>query len=272
MLRLKLLSTSHNKMKSLFSNISARFRFFMFRYLRFILRPFYRWFWKPSNDINRVIDDYSRGRDSIRFLQIGTNDGLINDPIIKFIVRDKWQGVRVEPLNAPLVYLNFLHGGNDGVKPVQCLIGAETGSAELFQVSFSKKRWATGIASMDRSNLQRMVDNGYIKSKANKYNEALPADKKDWIISETLEIREINQFISEHFKAGLEILQMDVEGLDHSLIMALNLQIHSPSIIAFEIMHLSPKELEQCESKLKGHGYSIIISGGDMLAYKSDHI
>src|SRR5262245_48292496 len=44
-------------------------------------------------------DAFSKGRrGQVTFIQIGANDGLRNDPIREFIVRDAWTGVLVEPL------------------------------------------------------------------------------------------------------------------------------------------------------------------------------
>ena len=44
------------------------------------------------------LDRFSRSMQQVRFVQIGANDGLHNDPVREFIVRDRWEGVLIEPL------------------------------------------------------------------------------------------------------------------------------------------------------------------------------
>ena len=42
-------------------------------------------------------DTFSKSHNrKVNFIQIGASDGLRNDPIREFIIRDKWQGIFVE--------------------------------------------------------------------------------------------------------------------------------------------------------------------------------
>ena len=46
-----------------------------------------------------ILNEFSKSRGGrVSFVQIGANDGLRNDPIREFIVRDPWTGVLIEPL------------------------------------------------------------------------------------------------------------------------------------------------------------------------------
>src|SRR5687768_9883737 len=60
----------------------------------------YRW-WKPpklrSKSITEILDRYSQVK-QVKFVQIGSNDGLGSDPLRQFIIRDHWKGILVEPL------------------------------------------------------------------------------------------------------------------------------------------------------------------------------
>src|SRR5262245_11123069 len=52
--------------------------------------------WHPSRTF---FHDFSRSLGGkVTFLQVGANDGLRNDPIREFVVRDRWSGLLVEPL------------------------------------------------------------------------------------------------------------------------------------------------------------------------------
>jgi len=60
--------------------------------------------WRPiSGDLPRWLDSFSRRNlGPVKFIQVGANDGLRWDPLRRFILRDDWEGVFVEPI--PPVY------------------------------------------------------------------------------------------------------------------------------------------------------------------------
>jgi len=47
--------------------------------------------------IDSFIHEYSRAHSRCSFIQVGGNDGITWDPFHYFIVRDKWQGIVLEP-------------------------------------------------------------------------------------------------------------------------------------------------------------------------------
>jgi len=54
---------------------------------------------RRKDPVYNFFDDYSKRYGSaIKFLQIGANDGLRNDPIREHILRNQWDGVLVEPI------------------------------------------------------------------------------------------------------------------------------------------------------------------------------
>jgi FkbM family methyltransferase len=252
--------------KNAFNAYAISFRFGLIRNAEPFMRLGYQLFWKPKDDLDEAVDLVSKNADQFNFLQIGANDGMINDPIYKFILRDSWSGIRVEPLPTPFKKLSYLHGRNGRILPLQCLVADSSGEMELYHLAFSDSRWATGIASLDKSNLQRQIDNGYVEGRANKYGEELPVDKETWITSSTLRVLEINELISQNFQNGLDLLQIDVEGFDHKLIAALNFDVIKPKLIRFEHLHIPDNELSGCLDKLENAGYLIKKSDMDYLA------
>ena len=60
---------------------------------------FYKYFYRPSKgSLNDFLNQYSLSKqDSFTVIQAGANDGITHDPIHKFIKRDHWKGVLLEP-------------------------------------------------------------------------------------------------------------------------------------------------------------------------------
>lgn len=64
----------------------------IYKTLRYFIRgcPSY---WKFD-----ILDAYANYKDDIKFVQIGSNSGMHDDPIYKYIRKNGWQGVLVEPV------------------------------------------------------------------------------------------------------------------------------------------------------------------------------
>jgi FkbM family methyltransferase len=228
----------------------------------------YRVFWRPKNPIEVQISTHSKAKSGFQFLQIGANDGIINDPILKFILRDDWSGIRVEPLPVPFKKLQRLHASNTGVKTAQEIIADRDGKMPLYYLSFSDKRWATGLASLDRSSLERQIDNGHVKKRAAKFGDILPKNRSEWITNVELDVVEVNQFIKDEFSGKLNLLQIDTEGFDHVLVNALHLDELEIDMICFEKLHIPKDAVAGCLERLRKFGYSLLKSDMDILAYR----
>lgn len=63
-----------------------------------IYLSFYKHFYRPSvGSLSEFIDKFSKANIGLMVIQIGANDGYNRDPYVKFIKRDKWQGILLEP-------------------------------------------------------------------------------------------------------------------------------------------------------------------------------
>lgn len=58
-----------------------------------------RYFWLPNKieDTDLLIKKINNSIENVKFIQIGANDGITDDPIRKYILNHNWKGVLVEP-------------------------------------------------------------------------------------------------------------------------------------------------------------------------------
>lgn len=64
----------------------------------FLFWLYFSYFFNPKDKLQSFLNEYSKRKNNkIQFVQIGANDGQWNDPIYKFIRRDKWTGLLIEP-------------------------------------------------------------------------------------------------------------------------------------------------------------------------------
>ncbi|MGY6521613.1 MAG: FkbM family methyltransferase [Mongoliitalea sp.] len=231
---------------------------------------FYKFFYKPPKDsLSEFLDQYSRKNAPITFIQIGANDGFIYDPLQKFIKRDYWKGIMLEP--QPEVYeqwLTKIHHKRPEIVTINAALAPQSGQMELFIISFSKERWATGLSSFDRSVLERKVEDGTILKKAKKAGIEPPTDKRDWITSRKIQAITADQLIAKLEGASVDLLAIDTEGYDYEILKMMDLNHLSPDVIVYEDEHFDPTTRGACRRYLEDHGYQTHQVGRDAYAVK----
>ena len=161
---------------------------------------FLRLFWNPSEkEPEFYLRKFLQKKSKVFFIQVGANDGLINDPLIPLIRMYDWEGILLEPQT--LVFekqLVPLHKKSKGIIPINAAIGNKDGEMSLYILGFSNKRWATGLASFDKSTLENKIKDGYIERMANKFRDQLPTEKKDWIQSIPVHVLQFETLIDQY--------------------------------------------------------------------------
>ena len=126
-----------------------------FRQIRFNLSAgnsrffvaYYKYIYKPKADsLDSFLNEYSLSKiNTLTVIQIGANDGITNDPIHKFIKRDNWKGVLLEPQSYVYEqYLKKIYQENKGIHTLCAAIGVKDDIQYLYKIGFCNMRWATG--------------------------------------------------------------------------------------------------------------------------------
>lgn len=215
--------------------------------------------------MSEFLHHYSKEKERLVFLQIGANDGFIYDPLQKFIKRDDWEGVLVEP--QPYVHDNLLtkiHAKRPEIKTVNAALAEKDGSANLFTLSVSKERWANGLSSFNKQVLIDRIKDGTIQKKALKEGVRLP-DENDfdaWI--EPIKIKTISPktLLAKFEGKQIDLVAIDTEGYDFEIIKLLNIKnllpevlIYDPSTPPVRCAHLRllPQRRMPCSRRFAGH-------------------
>jgi FkbM family methyltransferase len=233
---------------------------------------FYRYLYKPKRgSLAAFLHTYSKEFKPIRFLQIGANDGFNNDPLHKFIKRDGWEGVMLEP--QPDVYRQFLtkiHRKRSGIIALNAALAKEDGQQEIYKIAFCNERWANGLSSFSQEVLLKKFEDGSIETRARKEGIPIPASKADWIVQET--ITTLNTYtVMKYFKDQVpDLLMVDTEGYDFEILKLIDLSKNRPDVIIFEEINLSAMDMQACRNYLKENSYSHISNGNDGLCIRND--
>jgi len=127
---------------------------------------YYRYIFRPrANSIQNFLNNISKSQE-IYFVQIGANDGIYNDPLYKYIRRDKWKGVLIEPQKKIFNRLRNNYKNVEGIFFLNAAIDCKSGARPLYKISFTDADWASGLSSFIREKLEDNINSGYVHRKA----------------------------------------------------------------------------------------------------------
>lgn len=229
---------------------------------------YYKYLYRPKKgSLEEFLNEYSKSKiDGLTVIQIGANDGITHDPIHKFIKRDKWNGVLLEP--QPYVYEHYLkkiYQKNKGIHTLCAAIGEKDGKRPLYKIGFSDMRWATGLASFQKENVEKAFSTGLVQAKCLKYKIHIPAESER-IVSEDVLMISPETLLKKYSISTFDLLQIDVEGYDFEVIRIFDIKKSKPNVIIFENTHLSESDTASCLSHLRDNDYAVKKFGSNTVA------
>jgi FkbM family methyltransferase len=233
---------------------------------------FYRHFYQPQKgSLSEFLSGYSLSKKGdFTVVQIGANDGITHDPIHKFIKRDNWNGVLLEP--QPDVFDEFLtkiYSKNPGIHPICAAIGENNGTLPIYKIGFSNMRWATGLASFSKEKIEKAFEDGIVASNCRRFGIEIPADKSKWIAEQEVAVVSPASLISTYQIKKIDLLQIDAEGYDLEVIRIFDIEKTKPQAIVFENVGLNAADYQSCLSLLEKNGYKTRKFGPNTLAMKA---
>jgi FkbM family methyltransferase len=230
-----------------------------------------RYKYKPrAGSIEEFLDNYSRENKPVTFLQVGSNDGFINDPLHMFIKRDDWKGVLLEP--QPDVFNEFLvklHRKRPDITAINAALDYNDGSRPIYKLAISKERWAHGLSSFDRDALVKRIGNVSMMKNMRRQGITLPENKDDCIVSEEVATISPETLLKNFGGRSPDLLAVDTEGYDYEILKMLDLDRISPEVIIYEEAVFDGKTAGECRGYLENHGYTCRSIKRDVLAVKS---
>lgn len=265
------MQTANLSLKRKIQNQWKKYRFNLSATQSPIFLGFYKYLYSPKKgSLSEFLSAYSLSKiGDFTVIQIGANDGISNDPIHKFIKRDTWKGVLLEPQN--FVFTEFtqkIYSKNAGINVLNAAIGGEDGMLPMYKIGFSTTRWATGLSSFSKNQVLKAFDNGIVAYNCKKYGETIPTDKSKWINEEEVRVISPESLIREFNIKIIDLLQIDAEGFDLEVIRIFDLNKHQPKVVIFENAGLSENDYLSALKILSEAGYTTKRFGDNNLAMK----
>ncbi len=190
----------------------------------------------------------------VRFLQIGANDGIQEDPCYAWINRFPWQGVLVEPQPKLAAQLRAMYIDQPRIAIEEAVVADQPGELVLHYLKAGEgvPEWATGIASLDYASIAAH------REKILGFDAAIARIKVPALT--------IEQLLMKNGLETVDFLQIDAEGYDAKILASIDFRRIRPPVISYEDCNLTHEERAACRSLLSSEGYKFATWHGDTLA------
>lgn len=214
---------------------------------------------------------YTATADDFLFIQVGANDGRIGDPLFSLVTEYGWRGILLEPQR--YVYENRLvpnYAGHGGLQFENVAMDKQVGQRKLYKLSFSQERWATGLASFKKSHLEKHIAEGYIERMIGDERNRLPASETEYICSEIVTTMTFDALLDKYRIEKLDLLQMDTEGFDYTLLQLFDFSRLQPSIIQLEHHVMTDQERQDSLNLLHRYDYLTFFEHINIVAFRKE--
>lgn len=188
----------------------------------------------------------------VRFVQIGSHDGQLGDPLREFIRYRGWKGVLVEPLPQIFQRLTATYADVPGLRFEQAAISDRSGTLTFHFVEeapederASLPPWYLQIGSFDRAHVMKHADR--IPRLAERVREApVPAITFD-------------ELCARNGVQRVDVLHVDTEGHDVVILRTVDLDHWQPKLVMFEHEHAAPGDLRAYLETVRRSGYDVLM-------------
>ncbi len=207
---------------------------------------------RPFPVLPLLVREFLRAQEAFFFVQVGANDGLLDDSLHDLIVEYRLSGLMIEPQPHVFEELCRNYQGQPNLLFENVAVSTKDGTAVLYCAAKSAPlpRHCSGLASFNRGHLVK---------------EGVP---EQYIEQCEVPVVRLNTLLSKRGIDSVDLLQIDVEGYDHHILKTTFESCIYPRIINYEHCHLTPRVRVDCKRLLGAHGYRFIEVGKDTLAVR----
>lgn len=194
----------------------------------------------------------------LTFVQVGSNDGVVHDPLHLVIRTYGWTGVLVEPVPDLYSRLRANYAGVPGLHFENVAIGTEEGTMALYTVTPrpGDPYWVDQLSSFSRATVSSHHD--------------VLEDLEQRIVELPIATTTLPRIVARHRLSSIDLLHVDVEGYDYEVIRQIDFSSSwAPTFVIFERQHLDGPTDRAALRMLRGAGYRCVDIWPDLFAWRA---
>lgn len=209
--------------------------------------------------VHRLLSTLADEAGALHFVQVGSNDASLGDPIIDLVLGYGWRGVMIEPVPNVFQRLRGLHGSNPRLQFENVAIAGEDGVRTFYSLEpldAPPSPWYDQMGSFSREHIVK--------------HERFTPGLTQHIRETPVQCLTLTSLFTRHGIHDLDLLHVDAEGYDFEVLKSLDYARCSPRVLLFEHGHLSKADCSACLDFLRQGGYRHLHEGRDTLAMHRD--
>lgn len=207
--------------------------------------------------------------ESIRIVQVGANDGIHGDPLRDFfnVAGNRVKALLIEPHPDAFNRLSATYG-NDG--RITLVNAAVTAGGPLRLWTLAENLRTEYEAAYGRPvDIITSTDKQHVVSRVAKRLRISLADAQAVVVPLQVQSCTLNDILRQSsFGTEIDLLQVDTEGYDDSLLMSLDFAVLTVRMINYESFLLSRRRANSLNEFLDSSGYVQRPAGPDRLAFR----
>ena len=191
------------------------------------------------------------------FVQIGSNDGRKNDPLNKYVIKNGWNGILVEPDLTNFKKLTNHYSQARGLIFENTGIGPASGEMLFYRINNiteSEPGWYDQVGSFDKDTFLKNIKHGH--------------ELENRITADLLPVITFDDLLIKNKFQKVDLLHTDTEGFDYKILMSIDFAKHDIRMVIFEGEWMTQSELREIIHYLRSYSYHIFQSGIDYAGIK----
>ena len=209
------------------------------------------------------------------FVNVGANDGVINDPIYPFIAKYGWRGIAVEPVPHVFERLRVNYRAFPDVVLEQVAISEQTRPIWFVRPGSGSAEYAVQqIGSLDAANVhERLTCLRQVPNQGPTYAEGLDAplvhdthfeealvtpDVAEYVDRADVECISFNALMERHEVDHVDFLNIDTEGCDWEVLRSVDFDRYRPELLCVEVTALADGETDELNALIEDQEYAYL--------------
>ena len=243
-----------NFIKKIIPANSALFKFLSKKY-----KSLFKIWLPPRRSLDSILKQYSALHSTVFFIQIGSNDGISNDPIHKYIINNNWNGILVEPVKSLFDKLRSNYDKNSGILSFEnAAISKNDGTAIFYRLRESNNpatpAWYNQIGSFNKQVLLSHKDSDEFES---------------MILEEEINTISFGSLIKKYTINKVDLVHIDTEGFDYEILKLIDFKKLDVGVVIYEYVHLSITDFVKSLQLMKSNGFKVFASNLDIVCLKN---
>ena len=215
---------------------------------------------RPKMVVNRLRDFLLQrlGGDKVHYVQVGANDGFLDDPVFKIARARDWSGLLIEPNPNYFASLSDKYKDRPKFRLVNCGVSEHPGKMDLHFLAPGAEGkyppWARGCASLDKDRLAETL------------STVTPPEPDD-LTQTTINLRRLDDILDSENVQQTDLLVIDVEGHEIPVLRSFDFESFRPKAILIESNAGRDEDDREIRNILSAAGYSLHRLGEDIFGY-----